>query len=33
MQQHGSQYPSGVVSKAQNSTFSENGHIAYQIKE
>ena len=41
MQQHGSKYfahrppllPTLVVgSKGQNSTFSEHGHVAYQIK-
>ena len=43
MQQHGSKYfarrplpppPSdpGVGSKGQNSTFSQHGHVAYQIK-
>ena len=43
MQQHGSKYFArrppppeltlGVGSKDQNSTFSEHGHVAYQIKE
>ena len=40
MQQHGSKYCAsrpppptfGVESKGQTSTFSEHGHIAYQIK-
>ena len=37
MQQHGSKYfadtPWGWGSLAQNLTFSEYGHVAYQIKE
>ena len=40
MQQHGSNYLAcrptpltlGLGSKGQNSTLSENGHVAYQIK-
>ena len=40
MQQHGSNYLNpdphptlGMGSVGQNSTFSEHGHVAYQIKE
>ena len=45
MQHHGSKYfahkplpiptptPLTMGSKAQNSTFSEHGHVAYQIKD
>ena len=32
MKQYGSKYLHGMGSIGQNSTFSEHGHVAYQIK-
>ena len=32
MQQHGSNYPTPLDPGGQNSTFSEQGHVAYQYK-